>query len=210
MNLKYKIALLSFMCGGRLLLAQSQYSVEQVENSSNPQMIANFVKYNPSHPKTPILKEKLYQIITNSEVKPAGNDKSKQVAYPTASPQPKSSYTPIVKTLDEVNASNSDKNATHRQKTVNLLNHLFDNDPNKKEAYVAVKNNSSCDIVVYFSGTKNYTLDVKRNTENFALVDKGNYSITSNVCNAKYSVTKSIHKDMEMTLNYSNVVVKAK
>lgn len=206
MNLKYKIVLLSLICSSGLLLAQSKYSVEQVENSSNPQMIANFVKYNPSHPKTPILKEKLYQIITNSEVKLSVNEKAKQVVYPVVNSQLKGFYTPIVNTLDEVKVSNSDKNTTYKQKTVKLLNHLFDNDPNKKEAYVAVKNNSSCDIIVYFSGKKSYTLDVKKNTENFALVDKGSYSITSNVCNAKYSATKSIHKDMEMTLNYSVAV----
>lgn len=204
MNLKYKIALLSFMCGGGLLLAQSQYSVEQVENSSNPQMIANFIKYNPNHPKTPILKEKLSRITNDLGGK---FSESKEVVY-TVSPMPKNTYTPFIKSPYIIKSSDNEGNKVKGEKTADLLNHLFDNNPNKKKASITIVNNSPCDIVVYFSGAKNYTLDVGKNTKNFILVDKGSYSITSDVCNAKYSARTLINKDMSTTLNYRSVPAK--
>ena len=47
--------------------AQSKYTVTQVENSTDPQVIANFIKYNPNHPKTPEFKRKLVAVINNNK-----------------------------------------------------------------------------------------------------------------------------------------------
>ena len=62
--------------------AQSKYTVAQVEKSTDPQVIANFVKYNPTHPKTPEFKRKLLAVINND--KPAAQQSS--VAKPTVKP----------------------------------------------------------------------------------------------------------------------------
>lgn len=201
MNLKYKIVLFSFVCSGGLLFTKAQYSVEQIESSSNPHMIADFIKNNPDHPKITILKEKLSRITNDLGGK---FSESKAIVY-TVSPMPKNTYTPFIKSPNIIKPAD---NKVNGEKTADLLNHLFDNNPNKKKASITIVNNSPCDIVVYFSGAKNYTLDVGKNTKNFILVDKGSYSITSDVCNAKYSARTLINKDMSTTLNYRSVPAK--
>lgn len=161
--------------------SQSKYTAEQVELSDNPQMIANFIKFNPKHPKTPIFREKLYKIITATTNTPSVTNKTKK------------SPTQIL--------VSSEQNS-HRQKTVNLLNHLFDTDPNKKQAYVSIENHSNCDIIMLFSGKKSYTLKIKQKNQNFILIDKGHYTMSSNVCNSKYSSIKNIIKDITVSIKF--------
>lgn len=44
------------------MFGQSQYTVQQAENSNDPQVIKNFITKYPNHPKTPQLKRKLATI----------------------------------------------------------------------------------------------------------------------------------------------------
>jgi hypothetical protein len=86
------------------------------------------------------------------------------------------------------------------------LNHLFDNDPNKKEAYVLIRNKSNCNLVVKLEGYKKYyNLDVPKMGENYILVPKGNYKITTMICSAQYSSVKNITEDMQIDLNAKRV-----
>ena len=60
----------------------------------------------------------------------------------------------------------------HKNKTVKILNALFDNDPNSKDTTVLVKNNSDCDIIVRMEGigyTK-YRLPVPSGKENTIVI----------------------------------------
>lgn len=82
-----------------------------------------------------------------------------------------------------------------------MLTHLFNNDINKSEAYVNIKNRSSCNLIVKISGKKYYNLSVPAKGENFILVDKGEYVLTTMVCDAKYSSLKKITQDIEIALN---------
>ena len=47
--------------------AQSKYTAAQVEKTSDPQVIANFIKYNPNHPKTSEFKRKLFASINSKK-----------------------------------------------------------------------------------------------------------------------------------------------
>lgn len=82
-----------------------------------------------------------------------------------------------------------------------MLTHLFNNDINKSEAYINIKNRSSCNLIVKISGKKYYNLTVPAKGENFILVDKGEYIMTTSVCDAKYSSVKKITQDIEIALN---------
>ncbi|WP_079243366.1 DUF6759 domain-containing protein [Chryseobacterium indologenes] len=82
-----------------------------------------------------------------------------------------------------------------------MLTHLFNNDINKSEAYINIKNRSACNLIVKISGKKYYNLTVPAKGENFILVDKGEYIMTTSVCDAKYSSVKKITQDIEIALN---------
>lgn len=172
--------------------AQSKYTVDQVEKSTDMQVIANFIKFNPGHPRTPEFKRKLFAVMNNDKT-PAQQAK---VAKPTIAPVNTTALKNEVKRDVAKNGSN-----TSHKATADLLNHLFNNDPSSKTAYVQIKNKSKCNLIVKLSGKKFYNLNIPANNENFIMVEKGSYSITTMVCDAKYSSTKNIGKDIVITLN---------
>lgn len=90
------------------------------------------------------------------------------------------------------------------KKTAAMLTHLFNNDINKNEAYVNIKNRSSCNLIVKINGKKYYNLSVPARGENFILIDKGEYVLTTMVCDAKYSSLKKITQDVEIALNVAD------
>lgn len=175
-----------------LSCAQSQYTVEQVEKSTDPQVIANFIKNNPDNPKTPEFKRKLLAVINNDKTK----SQQAKVAKPTVQP---------ISTSKLQNSINKDiaKNGSNEKhkRTADLLNHMFNTDESSTTAYVQIVNRSKCNLIVKISGKKFYNLDVPANNQNFLLIDKGTYVLTTSVCDAKYSSTKNIGKDIVVTLN---------
>lgn len=90
------------------------------------------------------------------------------------------------------------------KKTAAMLTHIFNNDINKNEAYINIKNRSSCNLIVKISGKKYYNLSVPAKGENFILIDKGEYVLTTMVCDAKYSSLKKITQDVEIALNVAD------
>lgn len=172
--------------------AQSKYTAEQVEKSMDAQVIANFIKFNPTHPKTPEFKRKLFSVINNDKTP----KQQARVAKPTVASINTSKLKKEVKRDVARNGSN-----TKHKRTEDLLNHLFNTDPTSRDAYVQIVNKSKCNLIVKISGKKFYNLDVPANNQNFLLVDKGSYVITTSVCDAKYSSTKNIGKDIVITLN---------
>lgn len=182
-----KIATLFTFFSMLMIFGQSKYTAEQAEKSTDPKVIANFIKYNPNHPKTPEFKRKLFAII---------NGDNPAVAKPEVKKlEPEMLKSEVKKAVNSVKAN------PQVQKTVDLLNHLFSNDPNRKEAYIQIENKSKCNLIVKISGKKFYNLDVPAKSQNFILVDKGTYTLTTSVCDAKYSSVKDIRKDISITLN---------
>lgn len=173
-------------------LAQSKYTVQQVEKSTDAQVIANFIKYNPSHPRTPEFKRKLFAVINND--KPAAQKAS--VAKPTVAAVSKN------KLKNEINRdiAKNGSNVKHKR-TEDLLNHLFNSDPSSSTAYVQIVNKSKCNLIVKINGGKFYNLDVPARNQNFIMVEKGRYTLTTSVCDAKYTSVKTIGKDIVITLN---------
>ncbi len=172
--------------------AQSKYTVQQVERSSDPQVIANFIKYNPTHARTPEFRRKLLAVINN--------DKSPAQQARVAKPTVKAVNSATLAKQVNKDVAKHGTNTKHKR-TEDLLNHMFNNDPGSNSAYVQIVNKSKCNLIVKISGRKFYNLDVPANNQNFIMLEKGTYKVTTSVCDAKYASTKKIGKDIVITLN---------
>lgn len=195
------------------------YTESDAESTAEARIVAGFLKQNPGHAKTDYFKRKLMQIImanNSPEAKPTiktlSEDKVKQMILDnnslnnsktlaantgTAAPE---------RTVNYAAVGNSNKKAgpsEQNKRTAAMLTHLFNNDPMDKEAYINIRNRSKCNLIVKINGKKYYNLDVPANGQNFLLVEKGEYILTTMVCDAKYSSLKKITKDIEIELNLS-------
>lgn len=91
----------------------------------------------------------------------------------------------------------------HKQKTVKLLNKLFDNDPSSTDVVVLVENKSDCNIIMRIEGASNikYNLPVPAKSENSIVVTKGDYLFSSLVCGVQYASQKSVQKGVMVSLD---------
>ena len=87
------------------------------------------------------------------------------------------------------------------KKTAAILTSLFNNDTNKKEAIVQFVNKSKCNLIIKISGKKFYNLTVPSNGQNYILVDKGSYNVSTSICDAVFNQNKALTKDVIITLN---------
>lgn len=192
------------------------YTLEEAQTSAEARIIAGFIKQNPGHEKNDELKRKLITIImadnsieAKPTIKPISKDKIEKIVSnselnkgktiasnsKTATPERSVSYASAGSSSKKVAPSEEGK------KTASYLTHLFNNDPSDKEAYINIRNKSKCRLIVKISGKKYYNLDVPANGQNFIMVEKGDYVLTTSVCDAKYSSLKKINKDIEIQLD---------
>lgn len=189
------------------------YTEAEAETSNEPRIIAGFLKQNPGHARSDFFKKRLITIImadnspeAKPTIKPLGKDKIEKIVSNNELNKGKE-VTINKKTDSNVNFASvgstgkksevSDKN----KKTAAMLTHIFNDDPSDKEAYINIKNRSNCRLIVKISGKKYYNLDVPAKGQNFVLIDKGDYVLTTMVCDAKYSSLKKITKDIEIQLD---------
>ena len=105
----------------------------------------------------------------------------------------------------EFNMLMAENPVEHKNKTVKILNSLFDNDPNAKECIVMIENKSDCNIIIRIEGigTTKYRLPVPAHGDNSIVVQKGDYLFTSIVCGAQYASQKTIQKPLMVALGSS-------
>ena len=167
--------------------AQTRDELTKVMLSNNQIEIFDFIQKYPNNPNVPFLKKKMEMLKGSGAA----------VAKPTVEPLNKEKLEKQIEKAKEKNEL-----AGKARRTENVLNHIFSNVPNKKEAYVLIKNKSNCNLVVKFEGGRNYfNLDVPKLGENYILVPKGSYKITTMICNAQYSSVKNLTEDMQIELN---------
>ncbi|WP_336688357.1 MULTISPECIES: DUF6759 domain-containing protein [unclassified Chryseobacterium] len=142
------------------------------------------VVYTPSNPK-------------NVYIAPAPS------ATPSVNPKPAEAIPDTE--ASEFNMLMAENPAEHKNKTVKILNSLFDNDPNAKECIVMIENKSDCNIIVRMEGigTTKYRLPVPSHGDNSIVVQKGDYLFTSIVCGAQYASQKTIQKPLMVALGSS-------
>ncbi|MBK1898211.1 DUF6759 domain-containing protein [Chryseobacterium paridis] len=198
------------------------YTEQDAESTKEARVIAGFLKQNPNHAKTDYFKRKLIEIImadnspeAKPTIKPISKEKIEKIVKNNELNSAKTiavNSTPatIEKKVNYASVSNTNNTSSKKsepseesKRTAAMLTHIFSNDDNLKEAYINIKNRSSCNLIVKISGKKYYNLSVPAKGQNFILIDKGEYVLTTMVCDAKYSSLKRINKDIELELNVS-------
>lgn len=203
------------------------YTEQDAEASKEARVIAGFLKQNPGHAKSdyfkrklidmimadnspeakptirPISKEKIEKIVKNNELNSGKTLASNNTATPAASKPERTVNYASVGSAKSAGTSSKAEPSEEAKRTAAMLTHLFNNDTNKNDAYINIKNRSSCNLIVKISGKKYYNLSVPAKGQNFILIDKGEYVLTTMVCDAKYSSLKKIDKDIEIALNVS-------
>lgn len=92
-----------------------------------------------------------------------------------------------------------------KQVTAEVLTYLLnDDDSNDPKTAAVIDNNSSCDIIlrlVEIQGNRIYNLPVPKNSKNQFVIYKGNYTMKTNVCAAKYYSQKQISAPLILKLS---------
>ncbi len=170
--------------------------------SKNISEIENFIKTaHPDDPRRSILKSKLIAL-KNSEWTKGKKDARPMVARPIISDIPSSLIrNPNASETEEFKRLIASTSKEHTEKTVKLLNAMFNEDISSKEVILLFKNNSDCNLVVRIQGKDFYNMAVPAKSENSIVINKGNYTLTSNVCDVLYSSQKDIKKSIFLTIN---------
>ena len=91
------------------------------------------------------------------------------------------------------------------QVTAEVLTYLLnESDSSQPRTAVVITNNSNCDIIfrmVRLNSNLVYNLPIARNSKNQFVVEKGNYTMKSKICNANYYSQKSITDALILTLS---------
>lgn len=182
-----KIFLLSFFLVSISIF--SQVSVFEAKKTNDRAVVEKFIRDNPKHPAVPELQKRLPSL---------SYGKSSTVAKPTITQMTENK---IEKTSKVGTTAAKGQPSEQAKNTAAVLTSLFNNDPNKKEAIVQFVNKSKCILVIKISGKKFYNLTVPANGQNYIMVDKGTYNVTTSICDAVYNQNKALTKDIIITLN---------
>lgn len=188
-----------------LVSCGSQQPQTNIMNSQDIKEIENFLKKaHPEDPRRSMLKQKLITLKNKAWTKrdagpamegrplPKITDESKEVKVYSVSD-------------DEFRKLMAEYESKHSQRTLNLLNQLFDNDPSNTKTIVLVRNNSDCNLVMKIQGAKFYQLPVPSKGENSIVIEKGDYEFSGILCGAQYVSKKSIHKNLVIALDTPNL-----
>lgn len=189
--------------------AQTRDELTKVMLSSKQVEIFDFIQKYPNNPNVPFLKKRIEMLkgngasVAKPSVKPLNKEKLEiQVEKTKEKTKEKAEEKAEGKAEEKAKAEENNELAGKTKSAENALNHFFSNDRNKNEAYVLIKNKSNCNLVVKFEGKKTYfNLDVPKLGENYILVPKGSYKITTMICDAQYSSVKNLTEDMQIVLN---------
>lgn len=167
-------------------------------SSKDIQEIENYLRTaHPDDPKRKILKSKLIAL-KNFEwtkgKKYAKPMKARPIIYKTPNNNKNLAEIEEFKRLIALSSKE------HKEKTVKLLSSLFNEDIKSKETIILFRNQSDCNLVVKIQGKDFYTMAVPANDENAIVVNKGKYTLTSNVCSTSYSSKKNIGKSILITI----------
>lgn len=191
--MKNKLLLLILLVFSTFLFSQTSQELDKAMLSKDPNVIAEFIKKYPNNKNTAFLQRKLNSMAGR------GNAAAKPSIQPLNTEK-------LEKQVEKSEAKGEPDAKAKR--TAEVLTHLFNNDPNKKDAYVLIRNKSECNLIVKFEGKKFYNLDVPKMGENYILVQKGTYRITTMICNAQYASVKNVTQDIEINLNAAKKVRK--
>lgn len=176
---------------------------QDILNTKDIAKIENFLKTaHPEDPRRSVLKPKLIAL-KNSAWTQGKLTAKPMAARPITTEIPTSFLTrPNSDESAEFIKLISETSDAQKQKTLKLLNTLFDQDITKKESILLIQNNSDCNMILRIQGAGSfYNLAVPAHGENSIVMNKGTYELTSNMCDQRYTATKELKKNMIVILN---------
>jgi hypothetical protein len=181
---------------------QAQKGSKDILKSTNIKEIEEYLKNaHPDDPKKTVLKPKLIALKNAEWTKGARNAKPMETR-PIITDIPKNIMrNPNSDDAEEFKKLIAETSVQHKEKTVKLLNAMFNEDINRNEAILLFKNNSDCNIVLRIEGKEFYNLAVPARAENFIVLNKDSYTLSSNICDIKYSSRKDIKKSIFVTID---------
>lgn len=194
-----KIFLMLTLWSGLLIFAQKKGT--DILRSTNIKEIESFLKTaHPDDPRRRVLKPKLISLKNSSWMK------RDSAPFATLKPLVKEIPRSVLKQKNNAESEEfrqllAGNSTNHQDKTVKILNQLFNNDVSNKEAILLLQNNSDCNMIVRLQGKDFYNLAVPAHGENSIVLKKGEYVLKSNVCDMQYSSAKRIEKSTLVILN---------
>ncbi|MFC6269324.1 DUF6759 domain-containing protein [Frigoriflavimonas asaccharolytica] len=198
------------------------YSLQSCKTESNSKyahiletkdisLIENYLQNSKKNdPKWAILKSRVIAL-RNAELEQKTIKARQFIAKPTFTDIPKNfSKNPTSSESEEFKKLMTENTSSeHQKKTVKLLNAMFDQDITSKETILMIQNKSDCNMILRIEGNSFYNLAIPSKGENTLVLPKGDYKLSSNVCDVKYVSTKKINKNMMVTLGNPTIVDKA-
>ncbi|QIY92091.1 DUF6759 domain-containing protein [Chryseobacterium gallinarum] len=183
-------------------LTNAQKGSKDILKSTNIKEIEEYLRNtHPDDPKRSVLKPKLIAL-KNAEWTKGARTAKPMEARPVISDIPKNVMrNPDSNDAEEFKRLLVESSSEHKEKTVKLLNAMFNEDITRKEAILLFRNNSDCNIVLRVEGKDYYNLAVPAHGENFVVINKGSYTLSSNVCDMKYTSLKDIKKSIFVTID---------
>lgn len=187
-----------FSCKSTSVKSSSQNILE----STDIKEIENYLATtHPDDPKRSVLKPKLIALKNAEWTKGKKNAKPME-ARPIISEIPSDAIRrPNSEEAEEFKRLIASTSQEHKDKTVKLLNAMFNEDINSKEVILLFKNQSDCNLVLKIQGKDFYNMAVPAKGENFIVINKGTYTLTGNVCDVVYSSKKELNKSLFLTIN---------
>lgn len=183
----------------------AQKSSKDILKSINIKEIEEYLKTaHPDDPKKSVLKPKLIAL-KNSEWTKGARSAKPMEARPVITDIPKNAMKdPNSNEAEEFKRLLAETSAEHKEKTEKLLNTMLSEDVTQKESILLFRNNSDCNMVLRIEGKDYYNLAVPAHGENFIIVNKGSYTLNSNVCDIKYFSQKDIKRSIFVTIDNPN------
>ncbi|NAW51234.1 hypothetical protein GNY06_07540 [Elizabethkingia argentiflava] len=88
----------------------------------------------------------------------------------------------------------------HNDKTVKILNQIFNNDISDTNAILLVHNTSDCNMILRIQGEKFYNLAIPAHGENSLVLKQGEYDLKGSMCGVIYNSRKVIKKNLSLGL----------
>ncbi|AZA52327.1 DUF6759 domain-containing protein [Chryseobacterium sp. G0201] len=186
-----------------VMISNSVYAQKRSKNILKSTNIAEIEAYlkncHPEDPKKLVLKPKL--IALKNEEWTKGKKGAKPMEARPVITDISNSTMRNLKDAEEFKRLITENSGEHKDKTIKLLNAMFNEDITSKEVILLCKNRSDCNLILRIQGKKYYNLAIPAHSENFIVIEKGNYTLNSNVCDVQYSSQKEIKKGVYITLN---------
>ncbi|MDO4224876.1 MAG: hypothetical protein Q4C75_03170 [Bergeyella zoohelcum] len=202
-----KKIIISLLIGVSCLVSAQKKKKTNIMESTNIQEIESFLATaSHSDPRKYFLKQKLITL-KNAEWTKGAKDHKPMATRPIIEEVPAVNTTSTTSYPDETAEFQKLMNETgdtHKTRTVKLLNTLFDQDINSKDAILLITNNTNCNMIMRIVGDKtSYNLPIPAKGDNSIVVLKGVYELKSISCNIGYLSTKEITKSQMIILNPS-------